>query len=127
MWVRCNPNPKGKLVGDCVVRAISVATGQPWRRVYDYLYQVGRDECDMMASDEVWGLYLYRTGFDPFLLPETCPRCTTVRRFAEQYPEGIYIIGTGTHAVAVIDGDWYDTWDSGDVIPTFFWKAERRN
>lgn len=125
MWIRCNPNPKGKLVGDCVIRAVSIATGNTWCRVYDEIYQVGREECDMMSSDAVWGLYLYRIGFEPFLLPEACPKCTTVREFAKRFPEGTYIIGTGGHAVCVRDGDWYDTWNSADMVPSFFWEDRR--
>jgi hypothetical protein len=60
------------------------------------------------------------------MLPETCPRCTTISEFARLYPKGIYIIGTGNHAVAVIDGDYYDSWDSGDEIPSFFWKVPNK-
>ena len=30
MFVRYNPNPAGKNVGDCPVRAICKATGQGW-------------------------------------------------------------------------------------------------
>ena len=26
MWIRCNPNTLGKTTGDCVVRAIAIAT-----------------------------------------------------------------------------------------------------
>ena len=126
MWVRCNPNPAGKLVGDCVIRAVSIASGMTWDRVYYELYQVGMEECDMMSSDAVWGLYLYRLGFEPFLLPESCPQCTTVREFARRYSEGTYIIGTGGHAVCVKEGNWYDTWDSGDAPASFFW-ADRTN
>jgi hypothetical protein len=30
-------------------------------------------------------------------------------------------VGTGTHVVAVIDGDYYDAWDSGnEVIDRYF-------
>ena len=35
--------------------------------------------------------------------------------------EGL-IIGTGKHAVAIIDGNYYDSWDSGNEIPSFFWR-----
>ena len=62
-------------------------------------------------------------GGTQFLLPESCPMCTTVRAFCKKYPEGVYVIGTGTHAVAVIDGDYYDSWDSGNEIPTYFWRV----
>lgn len=122
MWVKTNVNPCRKEVGDCVIRAIAVATGRTWYEVYDGLYLVGRDEADLMNSDEIWGLYLYNLGFEPFLLPDACPKCTTVKEFTKRFPHGTYIIGTGSHAVCVIDGDYYDSWDSGNTAPTFFWR-----
>ena len=41
MWIKCNPNPLGKQTGDCVVRAIAIATGQSWRDTYRELCKVG--------------------------------------------------------------------------------------
>jgi hypothetical protein len=26
----------------------------------------------------------------------------------------------------VIDGDWYDSWDSGNEVPTYFWKEREQ-
>lgn len=124
MWIKANPNPLGKEVPDCVIRAICIATRKPWLMVYDELTQIGRYDCDMPSSDAVWGHYLYLIGFKPFLLERDCPRCVTVERFAQMHPEGTYIIGTGSHAVTVINGDYYDSWDSGDQIASFFWRAE---
>ena len=57
MWKRVNPNPAHKNVGDCVVRAISIAMRRPWVEVYDDICQIGREEYDMPNSDAVWGLY----------------------------------------------------------------------
>lgn len=122
MWVKVNPNPSGKFVPDCVIRALCIALNMSWYQVYDELCGVGRRECNMPSADAVWGKYLYMRGFEPFLLPKTCPKCTTISEFAEVYPEGTYIIGTGSHAVAVIDGDYFDSWDSGDEVPSFFWR-----
>lgn len=122
MWVRSNPNPKRKEVPDCVVRAIAIAMNRRWYDVYDDLYRIGREECNMPNSDEVWGKYLYRLGFEPFLLPESCPQCVTVKMFCHIFRQGVYIIGTGYHAVAVINGDYYDSGDSGSMMPSFFWR-----
>ena len=33
-WVYFNPNPEGKRVGDCAVRALCKALGQDWEQVY---------------------------------------------------------------------------------------------
>ena len=124
MWMRSNPNPGHKEVPDCVVRAISLALNKRWLDVYDDLCKLGRKEYNMPSADAVWGKYLYRKGFEPFLLPESCPSCVTIRLFSHMHPNGVYIVGTGNHAVAVIDGDYYDSWDSGDEIPSFFWRVK---
>ena len=124
MWIRCNPNPLGKTTGDCVVRAIAIATDQSWRKTYRQLCDLGEIHADMPSSNYIWGTYLRQRGARQFLLPESCPECLTVRAFCERYPEGVYVIGTGDHAVAVIDGDWYDSWNSEDEIPTYFWRVK---
>lgn len=124
MWIRCNPNPLGKQTGDCVVRAIAIATDQSWRETYRGLSRAGEIHADLPNSNAVWGSYLRERGAKQFLLPETCPGCITVRAFCDRYPEGVYVIGTGSHAVAVIDGDWYDAWDSGNETPTYFWRVK---
>lgn len=121
MWIRANPNPAKKEVGDCVIRAISIATGKTWMEVFDELCETARSEYDMPSADEVWGLYLYRLGFHPFLLPNRCPVCMTVREFAQTFQTGTFIIGSGNHAVAVIDGNWIDSWNSANTIASFFW------
>lgn len=122
MWIKVNPNPLHKEAPDCVIRAICIALNENWYDVYDDLCLLGRHECNMPSADSVWGLYLYHLGFEPFILSRNCPQCLTIQLFTFFYPEGTYIIGTGSHAVAVIDGNYYDSWDSGDEIPTYFWR-----
>ena len=124
MWIRCNPNPLGKSTSDCVVRAIAIATGQSWRRTYRDLCELGEIEAEMPNTNHLWGLYLKQHGAEQFLLPESCPNCITVRAFCERFPEGTYVIGTGTHAVACIDGDYYDSFDSGPEATAYFWRVK---
>ena len=123
MWIRCNPNPLGKQTGDCVIRAICIALEQSWKRTYRELCELGEVEAEMPNTNSVWGLYLKQHGAEQFLLPESCPQCMTVRAFCERYPEGVYVIGTGTHAVACIDGDYLDSFDSGSETPAYFWRV----
>lgn len=131
MWINVNPNPRKRVGTDCVIRALCFAFGMSWYEVYDDLYLTGRQDCDWGSNDEVWGHYLMSRGCTPVVLPKACPRCMTILEFTKRYPSGIYIIGTGNHAVTVIDGDYYDSWDSGNEIASFFWKVpeqlERRS
>jgi len=124
MFVRCNPNPMGRETGDCVIRAIAIATDKSWREAYWALCELGAIQGDLPNSNMVWNMYMREQGGKQFLLPESCPDCISVRAFCERYPEGIYVIGTGDHAIAIIDGDWYDLYDSGLLTPTFFWKLK---
>lgn len=124
MWIKANPNPENKQVPDCVIRAICIALNMPWLQVSDELYSVARADFSVTCDDNVWGHYLYNKGFEPFLLPFACPKCITIEEFTKMYPNGVYIIGTGKHAVAVINGNYYDSWDSGKEIPTFFWRIK---
>lgn len=124
MWIYANPNPDNKHVPDCVIRALSIALNRSWDDIYETLTRRGGIEHNMPSADVVWGRYLYDFGFQPFKLPNICPRCITIHQFTRMYPRGIYIIGTGNHAVAVIDGNYYDTWDSGDQYVSFFFRIE---
>ena len=124
MWIPVNPNPGGRNVPDCVIRAISIALNKPWLEVSDELYAVARHDYSITSDDHVWGHYLYAFGFKPFLLPESCPACVTVDLFSRIFSRGTYIIGTGRHAVAVINGNYFDSWDSGNEVPSFFWEIE---
>jgi hypothetical protein len=124
MWIYANPNPCRQEEPDCVVRAIALATGQDWEDVHWDLCVLSHIKCTMPSVNWLWGLYLKAYGFRRFSLPESCPECITVREFAKRYQKGTYVIGTGTHAVCVCGGDYLDAWDSGDEIPTYFYKKE---
>lgn len=119
-----NPNPRQKLVGDCVIRAISIVTDQDWEKTYLDLALQGYMMKDMPSSNNVWGEYLINKGFTRHIIPNTCPMCYTVDEFCKDNPNGCYLLATGTHAVAVVDGNYLDTWDSGNEIPIYYWREE---
>lgn len=121
-WEKANPNPKGKNVGDCTVRAISLATGQEWEKVYLDLCLQGYVISDMPSSNDVWGKYLIDSGWEYHRLPDSCPFCYTVDDFCKDHAKGIYILATGTHVICVKDGEYFDTWDSGDKVPLFYFE-----
>lgn len=123
-FIPANPNPNGAYVGDCVIRALSIALGQSWQQTYIELTIQGLVLCDMPSSNKVWGELLKSYGFHRHVIPDTCPDCYTIRDFAGEYFKGTYIVGTGSHVVAVIDGNYYDTWDSGDETPIYYWFKE---
>lgn len=124
MFIRTNPNPASNLVGDCVIRAISILTNKSWDYVYDEIALQGKLMYDMPSSNAVWGAYLHELGYERNVIPNTCPACYSVIQFCEDHPHGKYLLATGTHVVTVIDGDYYDTWDSGDEVPIYYFTKE---
>lgn len=124
MYQYFNNNPSNKLVGDCVIRAISIVTEEDWEHTYLALCLQGLFMHDMPSSNAVWGAYLMQNGYERHSIPNYCPECYTIADFAMDYPNGTYILSTGTHVVAVVDGSYMDSWDSGSEIPQYFWQKE---
>lgn len=123
-YVKANPNPRKNLVGDCVIRAISIAENRPWDDVFLELMLKSYDMKDIPSANNVWSAYLHDLGYSRFIIPNTCPDCYTVRDFVHDNPEGTHILATGTHVVAVINGSYFDTWDSGDEVPIYYFEKE---
>lgn len=119
-----NPNPKGALIGDCAVRAIAIANGLTWNGAYKMLTDYGFRMKNLPNADAVWSAALKDSGFKRRSIPDTCPDCYTIREFCEDHPTGTFVLGTGSHVVAVKDGNYYDTWDSGDEVPIMYWRKE---
>lgn len=123
-FIPYNANPINNLVIDCPVRAISKVTGQDWDTSYIGLAVEGFERKNMPNSDVVWGSYLRRLGFRREAIPNFCPECYTVRDFCKDNPKGSFLLATNGHTVAVVNGDYYDTWDSGDEVPAYYWSKE---
>ena len=122
MYIYKNNNPDGRHVGDCVIRAISEVLDTTWYTTYWRIVVQGGVLHDMPSGDNVWGSYLRKLGFKRELIPDTCPDCYTVKDFTDDHPRGRYILATGTHVIAVVDGNYIDTWDSGNEIPIYYWR-----
>lgn len=123
-YIEFNPNPVGRRVGDCAVRAVSKALGTGWESAYISLVINGIQMGDVMTANSVIGATLRMNGFKKFNIPNTCPDCYTIEDFAEDNPEGEFVVGTGSHVVYVKSGNYYDAWDSGKETATYAWYKE---
>lgn len=121
MWRQFNNNPVGRSVGDCAVRALSVALDVPWEDAYAMMAANGFAMGDMPSSNSVWGAVLRQHGFYRYNLPETCPACYTFGDFAADHPQGTFVLGTGTHVATVRDGVLLDAWNSENEPVSFVW------
>ena len=124
MYKNFNINPIHKRADDCTVRAIATALNERWEDVYTDLCLEGLRFYDMPSSNIVWGSYLKQKGFTRHIIPDAFPQCYTVEQFAEDHPQGIYILAISGHVVCVKNGDYYDTFDSGQRCPVYYWVKE---
>lgn len=120
-FIYYNPNPTGRSVGDCAVRAISKALKIDWETAYISIIMNGFSMGDMPSSDSVWGSVLKQHGFDRSVVSTDCPNCYTAEDFCKDHPIGTYVLGFGGHVATVHDGDLYDSWDSSKLVPQFYW------
>ena len=114
--------------GDCVVRAISIATGQNYQNVYDKLAELNRAHADSRRGRVARKLRArgasprdgnFKAVYHPFLLSLGWNWTPTmwlgsgckVHLRAEELPGGTIIARCSRHLVAVIDGVINDTHD----------------
>lgn len=123
IWKKWNPNPCLRSVGDCAVRAIAAALGLTWEEAFDILCDAGRAMCDLPNSDATWGAVLRMHGFRRFAVVTGCVDCYTAEDFARDHPRGVFVLGFGGHVATLIDGRLWDSWDSTQEIPQFYWEG----
>lgn len=124
-WKLYNPNPiRGSNVGDCTVRAISKALDQDWETTYAGLSFMGFSLADMPSANRVWNEYLKRKGFKRYVISNECPLDYAVNDFARDNPIGTYVLALDGHVVTVSDGYYWDSWNSGNEIPIYYWKKD---
>lgn len=121
MWVKYNPNPTGRSVGDCAVRAVAKALNTDWETAYTMISENGYAMGDMPSSDSVWGAVLRQNGFYRMSIPNNCPDCYTAADFCRDNPIGTFVLGFGGHVATVVDGDLFDNWDSSMEVPIYVW------
>lgn len=121
-YVYYNANPVRKSHGDCVIRALSKVLDLTWEEVAIDLCMMQVSLYEMQNNDFLWGEYLSLNGFVKGILPYPCPNCVTVREFCKLYPTGTFVVATGSHVVAVVNGNYYDTEDTGDEVLLYYWE-----
>jgi len=123
-WVRYNPNPDKNEVGDCTIRALTLALEETWDNTYLLVSAKAFEMKDMPSSNPVWAAVLRQNGFKRHVIPNECPDCYTIEDFCRDHPRGLYVLATGTHVVTVMDGNYWDTWDSGKKVPIYYFMKE---
>ena len=117
---------KAEHVGDCVCRAIAIATGIDYKEVYDELQRRAKQETDRQLKKhrnnkrssarngmfkDTWKQYLKDLGW---VCHSTCAvgKGVSCHLVAEELPMGTLIVQVSRHLVCVKDRVIYDTYNS---------------
>ncbi len=115
--------------GDCTIRALSKALGLSWLDTYLVTVPL----CIKYQTPNIFNLpnkleveAMESIGFEYHgVSNRKGVKRPTVKQFAKDHPQGIYIANVANHEVAVVDGKYYDTWDSGNK-PMYGWYKRIR-
>ena len=108
--------------GDCVVRALTKLLNMEWLEVFNELIPIASDLQCMPNSKPCYERYLKSKGFEYHgISNKKGTKRPTVDRFAKDHKEGAYFVRVANHVVAVVDGVYYDIWDSGECKMYGYW------
>ena len=125
MYIEVNVNPKGIRANDCVIRAISLASGIDYSDVHWGLCNLASDMCRMPNEKKVYEKYLENIGFIKQKMPKHEDGTKySVKELAEgldEIYEGSAIVTIANHMTCVANGNIYDTWNCGRKKVGNFW------
>lgn len=110
------------IAGDCFTRAVAIATGKPYREIYDLVDEISKGERrgkrKRKVSKASAGVFRYTAdkvlkhlgGFRWVPTMKVGSGCRVHLR-SEELPSGTLIVRVSRHICTVIDGVLYDTHD----------------
>ena len=111
--------------GDCVIRALTKVTDKTWLEVFDEVVPFAREHQCMPNSPICYEAYLKKNGFVYSGISNIKGiKRPKVESFAQEHPKGKYLLRVAHHVVALVDGIYYDTWDSGFCSMYGYWYKE---
>ena len=118
-----NANPKGRITGDCRIRAICTALEVPYKDIVMELAEIqcetGYDQCENHGIS----ILMKRHGWIKHAQPRKPDNTKyTGKEFCRLHRSGrIYAHVGGRHSVAIVDGKIWDIWDSTDGCIGNYW------
>lgn len=115
-WKKYNPNPLNKNVRDCTFRAYCAAFDITWDEGFDTAVKFAKQLKQLPNEGKVMDMVIehYGGSIDEEYKNKKRGERLTVNQFAMSHPYGIYILCVRGHMVTIKNGEYYDTWDSGD-------------
>ncbi len=125
--------------GDCVVRAIAIATGADYKAVYEELYQIAKDFKPVQRKTKKHLKHIAKINASPsprlgvhLLVSDSylesrgyCPVKTKCLLDDALFSEGTFIVYTRRHFSVIKDGALFDSYDSRMTMGVFSEKKIR--
>lgn len=112
--------------GDCVVRALTKVMNKTWLEVFNELIPYAIEIQCMPNSKTCYGRYLKDNGFEYHgISNKKGSKRPTVESFTKEHKAGTFFLKVANHVVSVVDGTYYDTWDSGQCCLYGYYEKEK--
>lgn len=123
VFEKFNANPKGLKSADCVIRAISKATGDSWEDTYKGLFELSLKMKRVFNEKQVYEKYLEQKGWKKQKMPKhENGKRYTVQELADSYwCRFDLIISVAHHLTYVSKGTLFDTWNCGHKSVGNYW------
>ena len=120
-----NLNPKGKFDGDCVIRAIALATNQAWEQTVRDLTELGIKKGLVCNDKKLYPLYLKEKRFIECKEPRDCFNYKmSVKDWlkGEKLDDIIIVANVGSHHITCIkNGSVHDIWNCSTQTMHKYW------
>lgn len=121
-FIKTNQNPKGRKTCDCVIRALSSATGKTWDEVYQDLAAIGFKIKAMPNDKPTYERYLQQQGWEKHKQPRKVSGFKyVVGELQELTAASRVVISVANHLTCVIDGSIVDSWNTNDRTILNYW------
>lgn len=118
MYKYTNVNPLNKYEDDCVIRAISCATGKSWDYVYDYLSDLAQYEGTLLDKRDFVIKYLDNTFY------RLNGIYGTIGEVSGMFPNSTLIISTPGHLTCSKQKIIYDSFDPRNKKVEYVWLVK---
>lgn len=125
-----NVNPKGRKVGDCVVRAISYAACQSWEDTLEGLFKVALKKKSELACKDVFEVYLEQLGFIKCSQPRKMDNTKYLVHEIDEVVDTNYfdlVINVANHLTCVDGNELIDIWDCRAKSVGNYWIRKKTN
>ena len=107
-----NVNPKNRKTGDCVIRAITKASGLEYKQVYEMLFNLSLKSGFILNDKKVYEKLLNDLGFVKMKQPRKADNTKyTIGEIDRLIGSGIAVVSCAHHLTCVKDYVCYDLWD----------------